>query len=71
MVSDICIPQCLDLICTRLDKFLAHGQAHVGGMGKNDNDIVQLQFEAISQNFEGRKLVHRYDNTLQARKSEV
>ena len=33
-VSEICIPQSLDPICTKFDKFLGHGQAHLGQMGK-------------------------------------
>ena len=33
-VSEICDPQSLDLICGKFDKFLAHGQAHMGQMGK-------------------------------------
>ena len=34
VVSEICDPQSLDPICGKFDKFLAHGQAHVGQMGK-------------------------------------
>ena len=34
MVSEICVPQSLDPICAKFDKFLAHGQAHIGQMGK-------------------------------------
>ena len=33
-VSEICVPQSLDPICAKFDKFLAHGQAHMGQMGK-------------------------------------
>ena len=33
-VSEICVPQSLDPICTKFDKFLGHGQAHLGQMGK-------------------------------------
>ena len=33
-VSEICDPQSLDPICGKFDKFLAHGQAHMGPMGK-------------------------------------
>ena len=33
-VSEICDPQSLDPICAKFDKFLAHGQAHIGQMGK-------------------------------------
>ena len=33
-VSEICDPQSLDPICGKFDKFLAHGQAHIGQMGK-------------------------------------
>ena len=33
-VSEICDPQSLDPICGKFDKFLAHGQAHMGQMGK-------------------------------------
>ena len=33
-VSEICVPQSLDPICAKFDKFLAHGQAHIGQMGK-------------------------------------
>ena len=33
-VSEICDPQNLDPICGKFDKFLAHGQAHMGQMGK-------------------------------------
>ena len=33
-VQRICIPQSLDPICGIFDKFLAHGQAHMGEMGK-------------------------------------
>ena len=33
-VSEICVPQSLDPICGKFDKFLAHGQAHMGQMGK-------------------------------------
>ena len=33
-VSEICDPQNLDPICGKFDKFLAHGQAHIGQMGK-------------------------------------
>ena len=33
-VSEICVPQSLDPICTEFDKFLGHGQAHLGQMGK-------------------------------------
>ena len=33
-VSEICVPQSLDPICGKFDKFLAHGQAHMGRMGK-------------------------------------
>ena len=33
-VSEICDPQSLDPICTKFDKFLGHGQAHLGQMGK-------------------------------------
>ena len=33
-VSEICLPQSLDPICAKFDKFLAHGQAHMGQMGK-------------------------------------
>ena len=33
-VSEICDPQNLDPICCKFDKFLAHGQAHIGQMGK-------------------------------------
>ena len=32
-VSEICVPQSLDPICGKFDKFLAHGQAHMGQMG--------------------------------------
>ena len=32
-VSEICDPQSLDPICDKFDKFLAHGQAHMGQMG--------------------------------------
>ena len=31
-VSEICDPQSLDPICGKFDKFLAHGQAHMGQM---------------------------------------
>ena len=34
VVSEICVPQSLDPICAKFDKFLAHGQAHMGQMGK-------------------------------------
>ena len=33
-VSEIWVPQSLDPICAKFDKFLAHGQAHMGQMGK-------------------------------------
>ena len=33
-VSEICAPQSLHPIGTRFDKFLTHGQAHMGQMGK-------------------------------------
>ena len=33
-ISEICVPQSLDPICSKFDKFLAHGQAHMGQMGK-------------------------------------
>ena len=33
-VSEICVPQSLAPICAKFDKFLAHGQAQVGQMGK-------------------------------------
>ena len=33
-VSEICVPQSLDPICAKFDKFLAHGQAHTRQMGK-------------------------------------
>ena len=33
-VSEICDPQCLDPICGKFNMFLAHGQAHMGKMGK-------------------------------------
>ena len=33
-VSEICDPQSLDPICGKFNKFLAHGQAHMGQMGK-------------------------------------
>ena len=33
-VSEICDLQSLDPICGKFDKFLAHGQAHMGQMGK-------------------------------------
>ena len=33
-VSEICDPLSLDPICGKFDKFLAHGQAHMGQMGK-------------------------------------
>ena len=33
-VSEVCIPQSLDPICAKFDKFLAHGQAHKGQMVK-------------------------------------
>ena len=33
-VSEICDPQSLDRICGKFDKFLGHGQAHMGQMGK-------------------------------------
>ena len=32
-VSEICDPQSLDPICGKFDKFLAHGQAHMGQIG--------------------------------------
>ena len=32
-VLEICIPQSLDPICAKFDKFLAHGQSSVGQMG--------------------------------------
>ena len=34
VVSEICVPQSLDPICAKFDKFLAHGQAHMRQMGK-------------------------------------
>ena len=34
MFSEICVLQSLDPICGKFDKFLAHGQAHMGQMGK-------------------------------------
>ena len=34
VVSEIYDPQSLDPICGKFDKFLAHGQAHMGQMGK-------------------------------------
>ena len=33
-VSEICVPQSLDPICGKFDKFLAHVHAHMGQMGK-------------------------------------
>ena len=33
-VSEICVPQSLDPICTKFDKFLGNGQAYMGQMGK-------------------------------------
>ena len=33
-VSEICDPQSLDPICGKFDKFLVHGQAHMGQMGE-------------------------------------
>ena len=33
-VSEICVPQSLDPICTKFDKFMGHGRAHMGQMGK-------------------------------------
>ena len=56
-VSEICVPQSLDPICTKFDKFLGHGQAHIGQMGKwpwrctttgLDNSI-ELRMEKIHQ----------------------
>ena len=32
--QEICDPQSLDPICGKFDKFLAHGKAHIGQMGK-------------------------------------
>ena len=32
--QEICDPQSLDRICGKFDKFLAHGKAHIGQMGK-------------------------------------
>ena len=32
-MSEICLPRSLDPICGKFDKFLAHGQAHMGQMG--------------------------------------
>ena len=57
MVSEICDPQSLDPICGKFDKFSAHGQAHMGQMGKwawqctttgLDNSI-ELRTEKIHQ----------------------
>ena len=56
-VSEICDPQSLGLICGKFDKFLAHGQAHMGQMGKwpwqcttrGLDNSTELQMEKIRQ----------------------
>ena len=58
VVSEICDPQNLDPICGKFDKFLAHGQAHIGQMGKWPWQCTTRGL-AIPQNFEWRKSVKR------------
>ena len=56
-VSEICVPQSLDPICAKFDKFLAHGQAHMRQMGKwpwqstttGLDNSTKLQMEKIHQ----------------------
>ena len=56
-VSEKCDPQSLDPICGKLDKFLAHGQADMGQMGKwpyqcttrGLDDSTELWMEKIRQ----------------------
>ena len=56
-VSEICDPQSLDPICDKFDKFLAHGQAHMGQMGewprpcttRGLDNSTELRMEKIHQ----------------------
>ena len=56
-VSEICVPQSMDPICGKFYKFLAHGQAHVGQMGKwqdqcttkGPKNSIELRMEKIRQ----------------------
>ena len=41
-LSEICVPQSLDPICAKFEKFFAHGQAHMVKWA-NDHDSAQLQ----------------------------
>ena len=57
-LSEICIPQSLDPICGKFDKFLAHGQAHMGQLGKWPWQCTTTGLD-IPQNLEWRKSVKR------------
>ena len=54
-VSEICDPQIRDPICAKFDKFLSHGQAHKGQMGKwpcttrGLDNSTELRMEKIRQ----------------------
>ena len=49
----------LDPICGKFDKFFAHGQAHMGQMGKWPWQCTTRGLYTIPQNFEWRKCVKR------------
>ena len=47
-LSEICVPQSLDPICGKFEKFLAHGQAHTGQMTMPERNYRPRQFHRTS-----------------------
>ena len=56
------VPQSLDPICGKFHKLLAHGQSHMGLMGKWPWQCTTTGQETIPQNFEWRKSIKRLQN---------